>query len=382
MRAIKIIFVNLSVLLALLLVLELVARQWVIYDPGYYTGVRASNKCIDYPYGRICLNENGLPDKEYTQNPGKPVVGYFGDSVCFGVGAGMGYRITDYLEQANPRYEHRNYCNIGDGLLNRDTLAGIKKRLKRVDLVVFLLNLNDISPLITEMAGEPYVSPPGTADNAIDASLIDSFLQVAAASDNPQTEQHMLDSIVAWLPRIKVTIYPVDQYLRGKSYLYNYVRTQIKSWLTVKGIEANGYYALELHPESNRNLIEYAANKINDFYRIVIAKGKQFILVVLPYEMQISAQAADEYSRRGVIWEAEFEAGKTQQILIENLSGQIDYYDARHAFAGLSDNAKVGQYYVYDKGDKIDWNHPNRSGHRKIFEYLQDRKMLGVDLLQ
>jgi hypothetical protein len=25
-------------------------------------------------------------------------------------------------------------------------------------------------------------------------------------------------------------------------------------------------------------------------------------------------------------------------------------------------------YFVYDKGDKIDWNHPNRAGHARIAE--------------
>ena len=36
----------------------------------------------------------------------------------------------------------------------------------------------------------------------------------------------------------------------------------------------------------------------------------------------------------------------------------------------------VGEYFVYNKGDKLDWNHPNRDGHRAIAEYLTS-----IDLL-
>lgn len=37
----------------------------------------------------------------------------------------------------------------------------------------------------------------------------------------------------------------------------------------------------------------------------------------------------------------------------------------------------VGQYFVYDRGDKLDWNHPNRAGHRRIADYLTRIELLG-----
>jgi hypothetical protein len=40
-----------------------------------------------------------------------------------------------------------------------------------------------------------------------------------------------------------------------------------------------------------------------------------------------------------------------------------------------SDNG-LGQYFVYNKGDKLDWNHPNRAGHRQIADWLADQDFL------
>jgi len=48
--------------------------------------------------------------------------------------------------------------------------------------------------------------------------------------------------------------------------------------------------------------------------------------------------------------------------------GGVNVYDAREAFSGL--RLKVGEAFVYDKGDKIDWNHPNRFGHARIAAWL------------
>jgi phospholipase/lecithinase/hemolysin len=30
----------------------------------------------------------------------------------------------------------------------------------------------------------------------------------------------------------------------------------------------------------------------------------------------------------------------------------------------------VGEYFVFNKGDALDWVHPNRDGHRLVAEYL------------
>jgi phospholipase/lecithinase/hemolysin len=30
----------------------------------------------------------------------------------------------------------------------------------------------------------------------------------------------------------------------------------------------------------------------------------------------------------------------------------------------------VGEYFVFNRGDALDWVHPNRAGHRLVAEYL------------
>jgi hypothetical protein len=54
----------------------------------------------------------------------------------------------------------------------------------------------------------------------------------------------------------------------------------------------------------------------------------------------------------------------------------VRYFDAYRAFDGYRAQAALGEYYVYDKGDKIDWNHPNRAGHRVIADYLIKERFL------
>ena len=38
------------------------------------------------------------------------------------------------------------------------------------------------------------------------------------------------------------------------------------------------------------------------------------------------------------------------------------------------------QDFVYDKGDKLDWNHPNRAGHRLIADYVQELGILDAKI--
>ena len=40
-------------------------------------------------------------------------IGYYGDSVTYGVGAGHGYRISDLLEREYPEMSHMNLGGVG-----------------------------------------------------------------------------------------------------------------------------------------------------------------------------------------------------------------------------------------------------------------------------
>ena len=338
----KTIFFNVLILSGLLLALEIGVRYFVTYNPKYYTGIRASDSCVQYPYGEVCLNSDGYPDSEFNTESIKPRVGYFGDSVCYGVGAGGGFRITDLLKTHYDQYEHFNFCRIGDALLSEDTLLKLCEIVSQYRLahVVYLMNLNDIPPLLAETEEE-------------------------AAEGGPD-----------WVVAIQRFLAPFDELLRGRSYLYTYLRNTAKERFTAAGYGADGYRAVELFPGENEKLFSYAAAKINTLRRFLEKKNVKFSLVILPYEMQVSADAANTYRTKRIAWETGFEYGAAQFAVIANLDKTVRYYDALQAFDNRRDTALVGEYFVYDQGDKIDWNHPNREGHRLIADYLVKKHIL------
>ncbi len=355
---VRTVFFNVAILAVLLLVLEIGVRYFITYNPGYYTGIRTNAACVQYPYGEVCLNSRGFPDDEFNVASSKPRVGYFGDSICYGVGAGRGYRITDLLKAHYDKFEHYNFCYIGDSVLSDVTLRHIRVIARQYQLahVVYLMNLNDIPPLLAEMEAVR-AREQGQITGEVNGRKLDNGTR-------------------HWVVDIKKFLVPFDEFLRGKSYLYTYARNKIKERLTVAGFEASGYKAVELAPEENSQVFTYAADKVNDFHRYLHAKDATLTLVLLPYEMQVSTHAADNYRRRNISWEPGFESGSAQAAIVSKLERGVRYFDALSAFAGRRATAMTGEYFVYDQGDKIDWNHPNREGHRLIAEYLIKERIL------
>jgi len=87
-------------------------------------------------------------------------------------------------------------------------------------------------------------------------------------------------------------------------------------------------------------------------------------VVIAPYEMQVSEDAARTYANLGFKWEDGFLAGSAQKKLRAYLDKDLPVYDGLDAFPNHS--APVGNLFVYNAGDKIDWNHPNRAGHAAL----------------
>ncbi|MFO0687458.1 MAG: hypothetical protein U0900_02000 [Myxococcota bacterium] len=125
------------------------------------------------------------------------------------------------------------------------------------------------------------------------------------------------------------------------------------------------------------------AKRVIQFHDQLAAHGVELIVVLLPYEMQISDEAARVYASHGIHWEPGFLDGSTQRILTEALAPHLRVIDLMPAFVDPADPAGsraangVGEFFVYDRGDKLDWNHPNREGHRRIAEYLERVALLG-----
>jgi hypothetical protein len=311
---------------------EIALRFIIPYDIGYYTAVREPGK-YEYPYGTITMNEDGYPDQPFDKTGTKKRIGYFGDSIIFGVGAGEGYRFSDLIEKEYPQEDHWTFSMIANGVQG-DEVAQIAKEYG-LNTVVYGFNLNDILPSVyTDVKpGEAPVAKP------------------------------ILFEIQRWIEL------NVDGHLRGHSYLYNGIRTLVKNALTRSGYSHTGFKAAELYPSDNKELIADVADRVNALAATLKKQGVDFCVVIFPYEMQISDDAAHAYHDLGIHWEDGFVDGSTQDILKKYLKVP-HLYDGREAFTDVRDTAQVGDYFVYNKGDKIDFNHPNRAGHALIVKGL------------
>lgn len=336
----------------LLLAAEIFLRLWVPYNPGYYVAVRGTSKEVEYPYGVIKINRDGFPDDEFDLSR-SPRVGYFGDSVTYGVGAGYGYRFTDYLRVAYPNYSHMNFGGIGLSV-SRETIEQSLTLAERYDLdcAVYFMNLNDIVP---DEAVAP-VSAPASARE---------------------------ESEVPWTRLALVWVERHADWLRGKSYLYTSLRTAAKNALEARGVGFHGYRAYEFHPKADLAVLMETARRVELFHDELARHGVELIVVLLPYEMQISDEAARTYAQRGIHWEEGFLEGSAQAVLKAELESHMRVIDLLPAFIDPVDPASsraengVGEYFVFDRGDKLDWNHPNRAGHRRIADHLAGVELLG-----
>ena len=89
--------------------------------------------------------------------------------------------------------------------------------------------------------------------------------------------------------------------------------------------------------------------------------------------MQISDDAALKYAKLGVKFEESFIDFETQKLFA--------YYFSQHSNveidwlgAGLIE-AEIGSFFVYNLGDKIDYNHPNRLGHELLAKEIADKAL-------
>lgn len=311
--------------------MEIVLRFTIPYDIGYYTAVQKPG-VYEYPYGTIRMNSAGYPDEEFDLNSSKKRIGYFGDSVIYGVGAGDGYRFSDILEKRYPKYDHWTFSMIANGI--QDNEVADKAKEYGLNTVIYAFNLNDILP----------------------APKLDDAKGSAAGETVDKTP---------FIRSLEIWVWNNLDGLRGKSYLYTWLRTLVKNALQQMGYSHTGFKAAELFPDDNRELIHETAARVNDIAKALKKQGVMFCVVLLPYEMQISKDARKTYSDFGIRWQKEFEDGLTQTYLRQDFDFP-HVYDGRKAFTDAINTARTGEFFVYNKGDKIDFNHPNREGHRRL----------------
>lgn len=326
----SLVLINAFILALLLVVGEIAARITTQYEIGYYTEARAGRDgYLHYPWGVVPVNAQGYLDEEFDLASTKPRVGWFGDSVAMGVGAGYPYRISDIVRTQTSGVNTWNFSRIGASF--EGPLAEELVQKYKLNTVVYLLNLNDILPESAPRSGGGYLVYNGLA-------FVKEYLD----------------------------------FLRDRSYLYNYIRTAAKNAIQRLGFEASGYFAYELWPNQSDDVFRSFADRVNAVARGFRARGVAMCVVIAPYEMQVSDDAARTYAGLGFKWEDGFLAGSAQRKLRGYLDKDLPVYDGLDAFPDHS--AKVGGLFVYNAGDKIDWNHPNRAGHAALAKgFLQSK---------
>jgi hypothetical protein len=319
----------------LLVAAELLLRYTLSYRVDYYTGEKISNRLIRYPFGDMPFNSNGYPDREWDKADPRIRVGFWGDSITSGVGAGFGYRYTDII--SDTRHD-RYYMNFGgpgeDGIADDRAIEKLLELVQRFRLrkIVYAMDLNDILP----------------------------------DHDAPEARHS---------PLFKTRLL-VKQYLdvlRTRSYVYNYLRVKLTEAAVRMGYGYHGDEAFELHPLRNAVIVNQTAERINKLSMRLKQHDVDLCVVVFPFEMQISADAAAHYQHDGVRWSSELLHGEPQRMILGRLSRDIVGVDVGPAFDQSRDGRAsigVGEYFVFNKGDALDWVHPNRDGHRLVAEYL------------
>ncbi len=341
---------NLVLLILLTFFGELLARFLVDYKSDYYAVPKSviGSKSNIHPFGSIPKNSNKHFDKEWDNPKSKKRYGYIGDSVVYGVGAGFPYRITEYLDIFEPNIEHINLsAALGDFISEEKSQKSLMDLIKntKVDKIVYILNLTDL----VEFA---YLLNNDNAElNNNDVSII------------PKN----------YVAEVKKFIFPLDIKLRGNSVLYTFFRYKIKNFLVTQfGLNFTGFRAIELEPVKFSRDIELAAK---NFAKLINEKNEflDICILMFPYEMQVSTKAKNKYRNIGIKFEDEFINFYTQKLFISKFKefSKNDIYYLGNSFP----ESEVGEYFVYNLGDKIDFNHPNRKGHKLLAREIADRKL-------
>jgi len=343
--------ITLGLLLVVALLGEGIVRAVGGYDPFemnfYAKHSEKSPGLYETPYGPLRVNQDGFPDEEFDLADPRPRVGYFGDSVTFGLGAGHGHRISDHLRAAFPRFQHLTFAKVGGGLQVTE-LAQALDLIERfgVDRYVYLMNLNDLLPSYMQ-------SDPGSA---------------------PALRSLKYNPIFQFL----------DQ-LRMHSHLYNFFRARFRNAIAQRGFSHQGFEAYELWPRKYSRIVDEVTGRVNELHHELSLRNVELCIAILPYEMQISREAEQYYAGLGFRWEDGFVDGTTQRMIRERLDPDILVLDAYSAFVHDGGPARgreangLGEFFIARAGGAVDWDHPNRAGHRAIADFLiaQDFCRLG-----
>ena len=273
---------------------EVLLRYMLANRGDYYIGHTVSKRLIRYPFGDMPFNSDGYPDRDWDPADPRERVGFWGDSITSGVGAGFGYRYTDLIGAAR---HDRYYMDFGgpgeDGIRDDRSIAMILRLVERHRLkkIVYGMDLNDILP---------DREAPGARPSALN--------------------------------RIKPLVKHYLDVLRTRSYLYDYLRLQLTNAAMRMGYGYHGDEAFELNPVHNAEVVRQTVGRINRLALALRQRGVDLCVAIFPYEMQVSADAAARYQQDGIRWSASLLQGEPQRMILHGLSPGVVAVDLTPAF--------------------------------------------------
>ena len=314
---------------------------------GY--GPYIPNLSINFGGVRVTINSRGWRDDEYSLEKPQSVtrVMVVGDSVAFGYGVKLEETFPKVLERGlnsrGPgRYEVISLGGAGGNTYSQSRLIKENVAIYDPDLVILAFNLNDILPKI--------------------------FGRKTARSSN--VKRSILRSISRASLDVRRTL---DTRFRSRSHLYFLLRERMKVLLRQFRIASPtmvplAAFAMESDSgiaawrDTSGALLEIADQSKRDKVK--------FLIAVLPVDMQLSPDIADIYRREyGFVFDDSLVNGIPQKIIADFARQHgIACIDLLPSFQKDPQEKKFFRIY----GGSIDWNHPNRLGHRIIGEQLKN----------
>ena len=301
----------------------------------------------------VTINSRGWRDDEYSLKKPEGVrrIMVVGDSVTFGYGVKLEEMFAKVLERGlnsrGPgRYQVISLGGAGGNTYSQSRLIKENVAIYDPDLVILAFNLNDVLPKIfgTRNATAPRVGR----------------------------------SISRTVLRLRRTM---DAEFRGRSHLYFLLRERMKVLLRKFGIASpTGVPLAAFDMESASGLAAWqdTSGALMEIADQLDRDKVKFLLAVLPVDMQLSPEIADLYRREyGFVFEDSLVNGLPQKIIADFARGHgIVCVDLLPSFR--KDPHEQTFFRIY--GGSIDWNHPNRLGHKIIGEQLKNAvHFLGAD---
>lgn len=292
----------------------------------------------------VTINSRGWRDDEHSleKPPGVTRVMVVGDSVAFGYGVRLEKMFPKVLERGlnsrGPgRYEVISLGGAGGNTYSQRRIIKANVAIYDPDLVILAFNLNDILPKIFGR------------ENGHSAGGGRSISRTAM--------------------RLRRTL---DRELQGRSHLYFLLRERMKVLVRKFGIASPTMVplaAFDMESDSGMAAWWDTREALLEIAEQLRKDRVPFLLAILPVDMQLSPKIADLYRREyGFVFDDSLVHGRPQKMIADFARQQgIACIDLLPSFRKDPEEKKFFRIY----GGSIDWNHPNRLGHKIIAAELE-----------